>query len=142
MRNFGDCGPAELVKQAQRVAWTVSRGNPAENRPCFSITVTSTPARASSKPSIIRPARPRQWTQVHSSGTGGMRRIWQLASFSRAGNRVSPVNGDAQWWDGVELCLSGLGFVLQTIVVMPVVLALAYGIAGSARCLLGLVSSW
>jgi hypothetical protein len=33
------------------------------------------------------------------------------------------------WWDGVELWLSGLGFVLQTIVVIPVVLALAYGIA-------------
>lgn len=33
------------------------------------------------------------------------------------------------WWDGVELWLSGLGFVLQTIVVMPVVLALAYGLA-------------
>ena len=33
------------------------------------------------------------------------------------------------WWDGVELWLSGLGFVPQMIVVMPVVLALAYGIA-------------
>ncbi len=33
------------------------------------------------------------------------------------------------WWDGVELWLSGLGFVAQTAVVMPVVLALAYGIA-------------
>lgn len=33
------------------------------------------------------------------------------------------------WWDGVELWLSGLGFVLQTVVVMPVVLALAFGIA-------------
>ncbi len=37
--------------------------------------------------------------------------------------------GFLSWWDGVELWLSGLGFVLQTIVVMPVVLALAYGIA-------------
>ena len=33
------------------------------------------------------------------------------------------------WWDGVELWLSGLGFVVQTIVVMPVVLALAYAMA-------------
>jgi hypothetical protein len=33
------------------------------------------------------------------------------------------------WWDGVELWLSGLSFVVQTIVVMPVVLALAYGVA-------------
>jgi membrane protein implicated in regulation of membrane protease activity len=42
---------------------------------------------------------------------------------------VSPVDGFLSWWDGVELWLSGLGFVLQTIVVMPVVLALAYLIA-------------
>jgi hypothetical protein len=33
------------------------------------------------------------------------------------------------WWDGVELWLTGLGFVAQTAVVMPVVLALAYGLA-------------
>ncbi len=33
------------------------------------------------------------------------------------------------WWDGVELWLSGLGFAVQTAIVMPVVLALAYGIA-------------
>lgn len=33
------------------------------------------------------------------------------------------------WWDGVELWLTGLPFVVQTVVVMPVVLALAYGIA-------------
>jgi len=37
--------------------------------------------------------------------------------------------GFLSWWDGVELWLSGLGFVLQTIVVIPVVLALAYGLA-------------
>jgi hypothetical protein len=39
------------------------------------------------------------------------------------------VTGFLSWWDGVELWLSGLGFVLQTIIVMPVVLLLAYGIA-------------
>ena len=39
------------------------------------------------------------------------------------------MGGLLSWWDGVELWLSGLGFVLQTIVVMPVVLALAYGLA-------------
>jgi hypothetical protein len=33
------------------------------------------------------------------------------------------------WWDGVELWLTGLPFVAQTAVVMPVVLALAYGTA-------------
>jgi hypothetical protein len=47
------------------------------------------------------------------------------------------VNGILSWWDGVELWLSGLGFVLQTIVVMPVVLALAYGIAVALDSLLG-----
>lgn len=41
-------------------------------------------------------------------------------------NSVGPMNGFLSWWDGVELWLSGLGFVLQTLVVMPVVLALAY----------------
>ncbi|MDT5164776.1 MAG: hypothetical protein QOC88_1670, partial [Mycobacterium sp.] len=29
------------------------------------------------------------------------------------------MNAILSWWDGVELWLSGLGFVLQTIVVMP-----------------------
>ncbi len=39
------------------------------------------------------------------------------------------VSGILNWWDGVELWLSGLGFVAQTAIVMPVVLLLAYGIA-------------
>ncbi|MDX1873744.1 hypothetical protein SBI67_16620 [Mycolicibacterium sp. 120266] len=39
------------------------------------------------------------------------------------------MGGILSWWDGVELWLSGLGFVAQTAVVMPVVLALAYGLA-------------
>lgn len=39
------------------------------------------------------------------------------------------MRGILSWWDGVELWLSGLGFVVQTVVVMPVVLVLAYGIA-------------
>ena len=39
------------------------------------------------------------------------------------------MGGLLSWWDGVELWLSGLGFVAQTAVVMPVVLALASGIA-------------
>ncbi len=51
--------------------------------------------------------------------------------------RVRPVNGILSWWDGVELWLSGLGFVLQTIVVMPVVLVLAYLIAVALDSLLG-----
>lgn len=47
------------------------------------------------------------------------------------------MDGFLSWWDGVELWLSGLPFVLQTIVVMPVVLALAYGIAVLLDALLG-----
>jgi hypothetical protein len=39
------------------------------------------------------------------------------------------VGGFLSWWDGVELWLSGLGFVAQTAIVMPVVLVLAYGTA-------------
>lgn len=39
------------------------------------------------------------------------------------------MNGFLSWWDGVELWLSGLGFVTQTVIVMPVVLALAYSVA-------------
>ena len=47
------------------------------------------------------------------------------------------MGGLLSWWDGVELWLSGLGFVLQTIVVMPVVLALAYVITVLLDALLG-----
>lgn len=45
--------------------------------------------------------------------------------------------GFLSWWDGVELWLTGRGFVLQVIVVMPVVLALAYGLAVVLDGLLG-----
>ncbi|AQT79519.1 hypothetical protein B1R94_09905 [Mycolicibacterium litorale] len=47
------------------------------------------------------------------------------------------MSGFLSWWDGVELWLSGLGFVLQTIIVMPVVLALAYAIAVVIDAVLG-----
>jgi hypothetical protein len=47
------------------------------------------------------------------------------------------VDGLLSWWDGVELWLSGLGFVLQTIVVMPVALALAYVLALALDAALG-----
>jgi hypothetical protein len=47
------------------------------------------------------------------------------------------VTGFLSWWDGVELWLSGLGFVLQTLIVVPVVLALAYGIAVVVDAVLG-----
>ncbi|MEI7545258.1 MAG: hypothetical protein WCJ53_10605 [Mycobacteriaceae bacterium] len=45
--------------------------------------------------------------------------------------------GFLSWWDGAELWLSGLGFVLQTLIVMPVVLVLAYGIALTIDAILG-----
>ncbi|KMO77847.1 hypothetical protein [Mycolicibacterium obuense] len=41
------------------------------------------------------------------------------------------MGGFLGWWDGVELWLTGLPFVLQTVVVMPVVLTLAYGAAAA-----------
>jgi hypothetical protein len=47
------------------------------------------------------------------------------------------MNAILSWWDGVELWLSGLGFVFQSIVVMPVVLALAYVIAAALDGALG-----
>jgi hypothetical protein len=50
---------------------------------------------------------------------------------------VNRVNGLLNWWDGIELWLSGLAFVLQALVVMPVVLALAYVTAVSLDRLLG-----
>ncbi|BBZ08404.1 hypothetical protein MDOR_25730 [Mycolicibacterium doricum] len=39
------------------------------------------------------------------------------------------MDGFLSWWDGVELWLTGLGFVAQTAVVLPVALLLAYGLA-------------
>jgi hypothetical protein len=47
------------------------------------------------------------------------------------------MNAILSWWDGVELWLSGLGFVFQSIVVIPVVLALAYVIAAALDGALG-----
>ncbi|WP_420716091.1 hypothetical protein [Mycobacterium sp. 94-17] len=41
------------------------------------------------------------------------------------------------WWDGNELWLSGLPFVVQAMVVMPIVLAVAYGTAAVLDALLG-----
>lgn len=50
---------------------------------------------------------------------------------------MNPVNGLLNWWDGIELWLSGLAFVLQALVVMPVVLILAYVTAMLLDRLLG-----
>jgi len=47
------------------------------------------------------------------------------------------VAGFLSWWDSFELWLSGRGFVLQTLIVMPVVLTLAYGIASTIDAVLG-----
>ena len=45
--------------------------------------------------------------------------------------------GFLSWWDSFELWLSGLSFVPQALLVMPVVLALAYGIAVAIDTVLG-----
>ena len=50
---------------------------------------------------------------------------------------MSRVNGFLNWWDGNELWLSGLPFVLQAMVVMPVVLVVAYVTAALLDGLLG-----
>lgn len=50
---------------------------------------------------------------------------------------MRPVKGFLSWWDGIELWLSGLAFVLQAILVMPVVLMLAYVTATVLDRLLG-----
>jgi hypothetical protein len=50
---------------------------------------------------------------------------------------VGRVNAFLNWWDGNELWLSGLPFVLQAMVVMPVVLAVAYIMAALLDGLLG-----
>ncbi|ETW21631.1 hypothetical protein [Mycobacterium gastri] len=47
------------------------------------------------------------------------------------------MNGFLNWWDGVELWLSGLPFALQALAVMPVVLGLAYITAAVLDALLG-----
>lgn len=47
------------------------------------------------------------------------------------------MSGFLDWWDGAELWLSGLGFVPQTVIVMPIVLVLAYGIALTLNAVLG-----
>jgi hypothetical protein len=52
-------------------------------------------------------------------------------------NSVGLVSGFLDWWDGNELWLSGLAFVLQAMIVMPVVLAVAYITAGLLDGLLG-----
>lgn len=47
------------------------------------------------------------------------------------------VDGLLNWWDGIELWLSGLAFVLQALLVMPIALALAYVTAVLLDRLLG-----
>ncbi len=46
------------------------------------------------------------------------------------------MTGFLSWWDSAELWLSGLSFVWQTLIVMPVVLVLAFGIATVADVIL------
>jgi hypothetical protein len=50
---------------------------------------------------------------------------------------VGAVNEFLNWWDGIELWLSGLAFVLQALLLMPIALALAYVTAVLLDRLLG-----
>ncbi|MDM4141829.1 MULTISPECIES: hypothetical protein [Mycobacterium] len=50
---------------------------------------------------------------------------------------MSHVNAFLNWWDGNELWLSGLPFVLQALVVMPAVLVVAYATAALLDGVLG-----
>ena len=45
--------------------------------------------------------------------------------------------GFLSWWDSFELWLTGRGFVLQALIVMPVVLLLGYGTAVTLDAALG-----
>ena len=47
------------------------------------------------------------------------------------------MGGFLSWWDSFELWLSGLPFVPQTLIVMPVVMGLAYLIAVAVDAVLG-----
>jgi hypothetical protein len=64
----------------------------------------------------------------HAVRAGGHRLViaWSAAVGTAYAGQVT---GFLNWWDSVELWLSGLGFVTQTLIVMPVALALAYGLA-------------
>ncbi|BBZ67898.1 hypothetical protein MINS_33270 [Mycolicibacterium insubricum] len=47
------------------------------------------------------------------------------------------MNAILSWWDGVELWLTGLPFILQVVIVMPVALLLAWGLAVAGDAALG-----
>jgi len=47
------------------------------------------------------------------------------------------VAGFLNWWDSFELWLSGLPFVPQTLLVMPVVMGLSYLLAAAIDAVLG-----
>ena len=53
------------------------------------------------------------------------------------GARLGGWPDSLSWWDSAELWLSGRGFVLQTLIIMPIVLALAFVIAVTSDVLLG-----
>jgi hypothetical protein len=82
------------------------------------------------------PPAMRQVVASDSEDAGGTADLGTLVSGVEA-NSVSPVNAFLNWWDGNELWLSGLAFVLQAMVVMPVVLVVAYITATLLDGLLG-----
>jgi hypothetical protein len=75
--------------------------------------------------------------QVVSSVVGGTCRSWHTLVSPAGTNSVNTMNGLLNWWDGNELWLSGLAFVLQAMVVIPVVLLVAYLTAVLLDAILG-----
>lgn len=73
------------------------------------------------------------------SPNGQCRRVFPACRWSSAAgpNRVNLVNAFLNWWDGNELWLSGLPFVLQALVVMPAVLVVASATAALLDGVLG-----
>lgn len=61
----------------------------------------------------------------------------RIRAETRRDDKVLGVTGILSWWDSFELWLTGRGFVLQTLIVMPVVLALAHGFAVAIDAVLG-----
>jgi hypothetical protein len=84
-----------------------------------------------------RPAAGDQTGRFAGYGRHGPILAHRCEGFSCPGDSVNAVSGFLSWWDGNELWLSGLPFVLQAMVVIPVVLAVAYVIAFVLDRLLG-----
>lgn len=88
----------------------------------------------------MMPAGPPPTTrQVVVSDPEGTGRSWHIGCDAGTTEEISVgrVSGFLNWWDGNELWLSGLPFVLQALIVIPVVLVVAYLTAALLDGLLG-----